>query len=1371
MEKNFKCKFFHLIFEFFLILNKKNFSKCLCEKDKPILKEGECQSVYCTQDEFNNGVCKIDNDIIKTQWLNNFIDFKEYRYRFTNMVINNDGDLILETSPEETNGQRLFLRLKKNGEFFFKDNDNKKIISKKIEVLDGGNGAMRYESQVFLIKINNSEFDENKQYLVSISLYYGFMEIYDLDDNNIPFSKMSHKFHDYIIYSRKGSIIELNNKEYLYFFLGKKNNNDPSNLVIEKYSFYHNNITEENLNTYFQLNTTKEFQIKYSRIVIAYKIESDQIILFYINLSSTYKVEILNEDLVVENETYFESPQNYNDEDSIFFKSIHLKENICIFAYYTDSQKKYPKVLLINITDNQFIYMSDIYLKEYIGSNESNTDPLLNDLVKINDKRFSLISSSENRLSLYITLFDLYNNYQNIKIRFYKIDIFNLYNYKIFKDLSGIMFNNYLAVSLSTCNSYNCDNKSNDDFFTSLLIFSYVNGSNYNINISSYFSNQSNNNNDDIYLDFPNKFNIDNNIFGYQIMQRIKIISIPEEIDLYYIDNNNKTLINIGDEYDQTKKILISPKKNISKNSNIYYVEYQYQYSDPDYDTFNKYPDIISDYNKDSSTDQREEFNNNTQYYYGRTLKIEFKLCNDYCKTCKLIGKSEEQTKCEECKDNLKSYLDEESNTMTCFSEEKDCPEDYPFLNSENNNECLKNCDYEDMMSDKCILDNSSTESLQKVYIIFSNIITNEYTNEEVVLKTGDDLTFQLSNTENEKSNLNSGTRKYYNLSIIDLGECETKLKTANNIPEEESLIIFKIENYYQNTTIKNVQYEIYNPITRVKIEDLSPCKDETIDIYVPTNLDNYTITIYEEMKNQGYDIFNPNDSFYNDICTKYTSENSTDLTLNDRKNLFYNGSQIFCQENCVYQYVNVETLQAKCECSVTESTEIEYEKKAFSGIEIITSFYDTIKYSNFLILKCYELVFSSAGIKNNMGSIVLIISMCFLLIFTVIFLFTGMNKIKDQMSKMVFCSINKVNVLSISIYEPHSEDFNSLKNAIFPPGPSKKKKKKKRKIKIKIKEENPSNKVVNFNYSKTFKFSHKGSMKKKSKLKNSDTNAETIRKNTSIWGLNGSKVKGTVIQGMRKYKNSSPMVFIHKTKNGKKSIVGITQKYSEYELDDLEYLEALKYDKRTFFEFFLCLVKREHLIVFTFIFCSDLNLLVIKLSLFVFSVSLDFTTNVLFFNDDSMHKIYLDYGEYNFISQIPQIIYSTVISEILDVFLKYLSLSEKEVYECKNFKNRKEAVEEVRKLIKKIKIKFFCFFSVCIISISFFWYFITAFCAVYENTQVILFKDSAVSLLISLLYPFALYLIPAALRIMALRSTKKDKRCLYKISNIFPLF
>ena len=183
------------------------------------------------------------------------------------------------------------------------------------------------------------------------------------------------------------------------------------------------------------------------------------------------------------------------------------------------------------------------------------------------------------------------------------------------------------------------------------------------------------------------------------------------------------------------------------------------------------------------------------------------------------------------------------------------------------------------------------------------------------------------------------------------------------------------------------------------------------------------------------------------------------------------------------------------------------------------------------------------------------------------------------------------------------------------------------------------------------------------------------------------------------------------------------------------------------------------------------MNLFIIKLSLFVFSVCLDFTTNVLFFNDESMHKIYLDYGKYNFISQIPQIIYSTVISEVFDVFFKYLSLSEKEIYEAKKYTNMTKAINHIKKLMRQIKLKFFLFYVISFLLMSFFWYFISAFCAVYKNTQKILFKDSLVSFVISLIYPFALYLIPASLRIISLRATKKDKRFLYKISNIFPLF
>ena len=125
------------------------------------------------------------------------------------MVINKDGDLILETSPEELegkSGKRLFFRLKKNGNFYFRDENNKEIMSRTIQVLDDNNeGAMRYESQVFVIRIKNTDFDsgDNKEYLVSISLYYGYMEIYDLDDNSIPSSKIAkNDYSTYTVYSR-----------------------------------------------------------------------------------------------------------------------------------------------------------------------------------------------------------------------------------------------------------------------------------------------------------------------------------------------------------------------------------------------------------------------------------------------------------------------------------------------------------------------------------------------------------------------------------------------------------------------------------------------------------------------------------------------------------------------------------------------------------------------------------------------------------------------------------------------------------------------------------------------------------------------------------------------------------------------------------------------------------------------------------------------------------------------------------------------------------------------------------------------------------------------------------------------------------------
>ena len=161
---------------------------------------------------------------------------------------------------------------------------------------------------------------------------------------------------------------------------------------------------------------------------------------------------------------------------------------------------------------------------------------------------------------------------------------------------------------------------------------------------------------------------------------------------------------------------------------------------------------------------------------------------------------------------------------------------------------------------------------------------------------------------------------------------------------------------------------------------------------------------------------------------------------------------------------------------------------------------------------------------------------------------------------------------------------------------------------------------------------------------------------------------------------------------------------------------------------------------------------------------------NVFFFSDDSMHKIFLNYGKYNFIQQIPQIVYTTIISQLIEVFLCYLSLTDKHIYHIKNLTKNSEKLV-INKILRRIKIKLINFFVFTFIFFGFYWYIIASFCSVYQNTQITFLKDSLFSFLLGLLYPFVLYLIPSALRILSLRQSKYNLKCIYKLSDIIPFF
>ena len=145
------------------------------------------------------------------------------------------------------------------------------------------------------------------------------------------------------------------------------------------------------------------------------------------------------------------------------------------------------------------------------------------------------------------------------------------------------------------------------------------------------------------------------------------------------------------------------------------------------------------------------------------------------------------------------------------------------------------------------------------------------------------------------------------------------------------------------------------------------------------------------------------------------------------------------------------------------------------------------------------------------------------------------------------------------------------------------------------------------------------------------------------------------------------------------------------------------------------------------------------------------------------MRKINKSGRKFDFLLQIPQIIYSSIISAIIYLILKNLSLSENNLLKLKAENDIKKSQDKSVSIKRCIIIKFIIFFIISNLLLLFFWYFISCFCGLYTNTQIALFKDTIISFTFSMLYPFGINLIPGIFRLSALKD--KNSPYLYKLS------
>ena len=1413
---------------------------------------------------------------------------------------------------------RYLYILNNEGYGFFKGEDNKPTPFKTIEIEDSTSKG-RFESNAFTIKLYSQTDD--KEYLLSISKGNQYAEIYDLYENHIYFKCIEDAFgelHDVFSYVIANLKFTTNDNKNTYL-LGLLATEYPGVDIRDRY-FYLKKVqfTSLNIKTNNPTIETTKVLSSYSRMISCYETSINfNIVCFFKNVEEKYIMIVYNKDLIeLKNSTLADSIEG----EECFYKCAHFFGETGVFAYFTINTnllkfdfKKYsdgfisdcytniPYLIIQNYTFNQFLTLSDI--------------------IKVKDKKIYYAGVSEDNKILYIISIINYSE-DKFMVRIYSINTYNLKNYSIYFDLGIVIYKNFLAMGSSfhigeILTSY-----------SSLMIFSYPNTTNTSTEISQYLFN---NNDTKIYnlsIELTGTFIMENNIFGY-VYSGVQIIENCNELDdIYFIyENGLKIDTSYFLEKNTTVKLKI-PKANNYAPFNCLF-KYASTVTEPDYDKFNEYPIYLydtSETNKENLFFERTNYIGKNSYYnlyleeeltendcglncelcyssnknkcvsciYGSYISNEGKICLDEIQQSPQDTEAESPTETESSTETEASTETEPSSERQEFTEiessietqtSSETESSTEIQSSEKPSEPVKNeeiCEINEILDNKC-KGEITEEQIEKIYsYIKQNLISNYNENDNIIINS-ENAIFQISSSEEQKNSNNP------NISNIDLGECEIELKRKNNISESKSLLIFKTDIKNDDKTSTYIQYEVYNPDTHIQL-NMSVCQNLKIDIYAPVSLNSETSELFSSLINSGYNLFNENDSFYNEICTPYTTKNGTDMLLIDRKIDIYSksGNIPLCQRDCHLEFYNETSKKAKCNCAIQpDDTNTNAPKPKFDKKDISDNFFKTLSNSNFLVLKCYKLAFDFSNFIENIGRIIMTLFFGIIIVLLIIYCFKGNHKLHLFLKEILNFNLkeennsnhfdrninhkktsnypdnkNKKNESRKNSHRHSHKNHNSFKEHKSNKNKEEKSKNKKKKetinnntlirkseshLDIKKNEENKINDKIELNKNnfptkkkkrinmnpeeenimsslskindrkvsklytkrsekkeketnknqdkkeprKSLKFStvknlklnlklsfnnhEKMELRKKSQFSANKLDNKELRKNKKESTknpeyLNNRRKARNSIQVFKIKEKSNDSLILDKTVNNEKNIFGKKKSYTEQELNNLEYELAKEYDKRTFLQYYWSLLKKKHLILFTFLPAEDYNLLTIKIALFIISFSLYFTINGFFFTDKSMHNVYKYNGAFKFVYQIPQILYSTIVSAFINFILKKLSLSEENILEIKRESNEEKAKKKSKKIENCLRIKFIVFFSLSILFMFFFWYFITCFCAVYKNTQMILIKDTLISFGISMLYPFGINLIPGILRIIALRA-KTDRKLLYKISLIIALF
>ena len=768
-----------------------------CPMNKPILKDGKCQLIYCTNEDYQKDICKIYNQVVKTQWLNEFHYFSELNnseISIANDIISNNKIILMSQNTNKGNGykEKYLYGFHNNGTGLFYNRDKYTFSSFK---------KFDFVQNVKLIdKIGYIEMD-----------FYGYLLTTPIDNNlyliNYEDDKTTKTQIDTPAYSTDKIIVmeveeyDIIEPDYIASYIYCKDITNPKECYLMMKDF---EADEEELIE--QVSTKPTIRVSPNSQLNCYKDESNYLRCTYTKYEddSNYKyVFSLFGSGSFYLVTEFELENKYDTQPS-FDSMIKLKNNVTVIAYSSKNNKNIIKILMKTIyreTKTNKFYLNDyipqipeILLNEDYSYIFEGGKASSNSLVKITNDKFALLvnnfkDDSDLNTGIVIFVVNIYDSNKKVNIRHYPI-YFKLYNTFINKKIIGYNLNGFLGVLAELTSTSNKD-LNRAAFFT----FGYLNTTNEispmegnellivkkeTIKISNYLN------------------TIENNLFGYELSS-IQVMSVPDEAKA-----GTFTLKNDNNKIKEGEKISITAEisfhlSSTPKTGNYSIILAPLLEEPKTYDAMNSFSQKIESYPKGQGDTEKNFYS--PQIKYGKYFRFNFYIkgemeCFENCQTCYKESKTEIDQQCKECKKDFykvyetnncfeinrnKYYFDEKQKLlMPCYSKCLSC--------NNAGNETKMNCLSCDSRRTKYY--KKSTNCLScPMYVDYSqtkciNTIPDGYYVEDTNLGTIEKC-YDLCQTCESKAVIENG-QIYMNCKTCKYKNDTNKIKIAGNCPELE---------------------------------------------------------------------------------------------------------------------------------------------------------------------------------------------------------------------------------------------------------------------------------------------------------------------------------------------------------------------------------------------------------------------------------------------------------------------------------------------------------------------------------------------------------------------------------------------------------